>query len=276
MCFGPKPELYIERLSNLRPLFLSLEGSRTLSNQGSVELREIDPAAEVIWHKERVSALEVTFLRSLFPLLKISGGLVEVEKEQILEDYIRSMRTAVGQSLSDIGPVFRFIFRIFFTLKLWRAERTIRRNFAAIDFISESLRVQYIRKKVEGLGRISQIPPEEVVDAVLNQLDESDRKSFSDQFPRNFAKGKLDRANDVAAFAFTMFTLGAVPGGGKVLRSSMDTKKQPYRAQFLDCLHIGEASHFDLFVTCDAGAHRLASVVYAFAGLSTRAVKLEV
>ncbi len=274
ICLGSAPERYIERLRNLNPLFLSLEKSATMRGAGNVELSEIDPAFEIEWHRDHVGSLEETYLRSLFPLLKMTGGLVDTDAAEILDDYIVSMKTVVSAVFVDSSFLVRTLGGLLLRNKLLRAEREIRQSFASIDFATEAQKVGEVRQRVIDLGNITQIPAEQVIDAVLDQFDPADRRVFQEQFPRGFAKGKSDRASDLTAFAFTMFTFGAVSGSGKALRTKMETKKQPYRAQFMDCLHIGEASFFDAFITCDEGAHRLAAAVYSYAGLSTCAIKL--
>jgi hypothetical protein len=110
----------------------------------------------------------------------------------------------------------------------------------------------------------SQIGDDQLVEKVLLLMDEEERQQISNEFPPGFGKAFCERSTKIMSFAFLLFSIGAAPTG-KVYQGPTDAQKQKYRAQFLDCMHIGLASNFQAFLTNDQNAHRLAAAVFAYA-----------
>ena len=270
------PEKFINRLKVLRPLFFSKEKSESIHREGNVELLEIDAEREIYWHLDNLREIEQKFFQAFFPMLKMSGGLGQVELEEIVDDYVFSMRSSVTSLTGDMGWISKCLFGLPIRWKLRRAERQIRSNFKTADFETAARKVSDIRRRIASLGRISQIPANQVAHSIIAQLSEDERRDFIAMYPPGFAVGLLDRSQKLMNFALILFSYGAISGSGRVFGGKSVTQKSRYRAQILDCLHIGEASFFDAFITCDAGAHRLAQVVYSYAGLPTNVVKMEI
>lgn len=275
ICLSSTPQLFVNRLEKIPAYFLSTNQSSEIARSGTTRMEPINAQAEITKHLEHIAGFEQEFLQALFPLLKLAGGLDSHDVKSLTDDFVRSMWSSVGALLKESGPVGRIIIWPYFALKLKVIERQVRSNISSVDFASEAKKFRDIRQKIFSIGNISQIPAEDVVEKVLGELNESEAAEIRKEFPPNFAVDPIGRSSKVAAFAFLLFAIGAVPGSGKVFRGDSAGQRSRFRAQYLDCLHIGEASLFDGFLTCDAGANRLASVVYGYAGVKTLALKLE-
>lgn len=276
ICMSPKFENYIVRLERLSPFFLSIQKSRELNSRDTVELVSMNVRDEILNHRDNVHLFERNYFHVLFPMLKITGGLKDIEASELLRDFVAALRATVNESLKDLGPISKLALSAYFMPKLWFAERSIRRTFSTVDFESDAKKALELRSKVASLGNISQIPVDQVAETIISLMAAEDQKALVKSYPKDFAKNCTDLSNTVMSFAFLLFSCGAITRTAKTFSGPSQNQFQRFRAQFIDCLHIGEAGHFDSFITCDSGAHRLAGAVYSYAGLQTLPLLLKI
>lgn len=125
------------------------------------------------------------------------------------------------------------------------------------------------------LAQLDEIPNEEVVPFILSCLGERGREAVADRYPNGFWS-KLERreTGKLAGFAFMLFLCGLVRDR-RVKKGDASRRTQHFRGQFRDCAHIENATRCAVFITCDKGAARLASSVYAYAGVETMVIELQ-
>jgi hypothetical protein len=107
-------------------------------------------------------------------------------------------------------------------------------------------------------------------------LDERDRTALEKQFPQGFWS-ELDgrETGALAGLAFMLFMCGLVRDK-RVKKGSTERRAQHFLGQFRDGVHIENAARCAVFITCDKGAARLARALYAYAGVKTQVVKLQI
>jgi hypothetical protein len=62
----------------------------------------------------------------------------------------------------------------------------------------------------------------------------------------------------------------------RVKKGSTESRMQHFRGQFRDGVHIENAARCAVFITCDKGAARLARALYAYTGIETKVVELQI
>ncbi|NEY91631.1 hypothetical protein [Tabrizicola oligotrophica] len=261
------------RLEKLDPFFLSSERSNQLRKHGKADLSSMNVSSEVKWHRENIYTIESKYLETVFPLLKLISGLGEIDDKELVEDLVTSMRDAVEQLTKESGRTLQSEY-VAISALLDRVELEMRENLSRINLSQDVERFSSVRAKIASLGNISQIPVERVAETVFNQMTDDGRTEITTEYPRGFAQNFSNRAERLTAFSLTLYSLGAIAKTGRNYSGAPSNQKSKFRAQFLDCLHIGEAGYFDAFVTCDAGAHRLAGAVYSYAGLPTLSLQM--
>lgn len=134
-----------------------------------------------------------------------------------------------------------------------------------------------LREKLpKSYAQLDEMPDDKVADYLISRLDKNDHAAIRKRYPPLFwADLKTREEGDLTGLAFLLFMMGLV-------REKRAKKRDPqrrakyFRTQFQDCRHIEAASRCAVFVTFDKGAARLAKAVYAYAGVGTMVVHLEV
>jgi hypothetical protein len=128
----------------------------------------------------------------------------------------------------------------------------------------------------ENYAQLDAVPADQVVHWVFNRLDHADQEQFEKLFPRRFwAEVDGREEGGLTGFAFLLFTLGIVRDR-RVSSKGRSRREKHFLGQFRDCQHIEEASRCAAFITFDKGAWRLAKAAYAYAGVETEVIYLEV
>lgn len=268
---SPKWELFINRLEEIRPAFLSSASIESINESGVLEVSSFAAESQIRWHKENMAEIEASYLGALAPLLKIVGGLDDFSREDIEEAFIGSMRSSVDAILSSDADAAEFAGH---ELKgmLAHAEKLIRQDFANIEFSHELTRLADMRRRVSTLGDTSQIPSDGLIEKVLGTLDMAEQNDLSKSHPPGFAAiSPKTRHELIQTFSLIISSIGGVPGFGKVRRGNPKKQMDRFRALFLDALHIGLASHFSAFITNDRAAFLLAKAIYSYAQAPAKA-----
>lgn len=125
-------------------------------------------------------------------------------------------------------------------------------------------------------AQLDEVPDEESVSFVLSCLDEQDREAVQSRFPQGFWKGIEGReTGELSGLAFMLFMCGLVRDK-RVKKGSTESRIKHFRGQFRDGVHIENAARCEVFITCDQGAARLARSLYAYAGIETKVVELQI
>lgn len=128
----------------------------------------------------------------------------------------------------------------------------------------------------ENYAQLDAIPADQVVEFVLGLLDDPDRDELLKLYPRGFWTDALGREEgNLTGFAFTLFALGIVRDN-RVSSKGRARREKHFLGQFRDCQHIEAASRCAAFITFDKGAARLAKATYAYAGVATQVICLEI
>ena len=125
-------------------------------------------------------------------------------------------------------------------------------------------------------AQLDEIPDEEAVSFVFSCLEEQDREAVQSRFPQGFWN-KLEgrETGELAGLAFMLFMCGLVRDR-RVKKGSTESRMQHFRGQFRDGVHIENAARCAMFITCDKGAARLARALYAYTGIETKVVELQI
>ena len=127
----------------------------------------------------------------------------------------------------------------------------------------------------ENYAQLDAIPADQVVEFVLGVLDDPDRDELLKLYPRGFWKDAHGREEGkLTGFAFMLFALGIVRDK-RVSSKGRARREKHFLGQFRDCQHIEAASRCAAFITFDKGAARLAKATYAYAGVATQVILLE-
>ncbi len=128
----------------------------------------------------------------------------------------------------------------------------------------------------DNYAQLDAVPADQVVEWVFNRLDHAEQEQFENLFPRRFWADVDGREEgSLAGFAFLLFILGIVRDP-RVSKKGRARREKHFRGQFRDYQHIEAASRCAAFITFDKGAGRLAKAVYAYAGVRTEVICLEV
>lgn len=125
-------------------------------------------------------------------------------------------------------------------------------------------------------AQLDEIPDGEAVSFVFSCLEEQDREAVQSRYPQDFWN-KLEgrETGELAGLAFMLFMCGLVRDR-RVKKGNTETRMQHFRGQFRDGVHIENAARCAVFITCDKGAARLARSLYAYAGIATKVVELQI
>lgn len=124
-------------------------------------------------------------------------------------------------------------------------------------------------------AQLDAIPADQVVEFVLGFLNDPDLDEFLKLYPRGFWTDALGRdEGNLTGFAFMLFALGIVRDR-RVSSKGRARREKHFLGQFRDCQHIEAASRCAAFITFDKGAARLAKATYAYAGVATQVILLE-
>jgi hypothetical protein len=125
-------------------------------------------------------------------------------------------------------------------------------------------------------AQLNEIPDEETVSFVLSCLEEKEREAVQSRFPQGFWSRREEReTGELAGLAFMLFMCGLVRDR-RVKTDSNKSRVKHFRGQFRDGVHIENAARCAMFITRDKGAARLARSLYAYSGIDTKVVELEI
>lgn len=125
-------------------------------------------------------------------------------------------------------------------------------------------------------AQLDEIPDKDAVSFVLSCLKEQEREVVRSQFPQDFWNRPEGReTGKLAGLAFMLFMFGLVRDR-RVKKGSTKSRMQHFRGQFRDGAHIENAARCAMFITCDKGAARLARSLFAYAGIETKVVELQI
>lgn len=128
----------------------------------------------------------------------------------------------------------------------------------------------------QNFAQLDAIPAKDVVAYLFSQMDDAEQRGIEQQFPPGFwLEPKNRKDNALSGFAFMLFLTGIVRDR-RVGKKGRKRREKHFLGQFRDCTHIEEASRCAAFLTCDAGAARLAKAVYAYAGVPTSVMHLTI
>jgi hypothetical protein len=270
---GPYPERYISRLSSVRPAIMKQTDAKD-----SFKTRELifdyDPEY-LIRSDGDFHPASFAILQGMIPLLKMVGGLAELNIDEILEMQITNLRGGIEDLKRNLSSSELTTFDLINAPRLRDAEAEISSAIKSIDFddaATESAKIRAILAKDGGLANYR---TDTLVDRVKSLLAGTSADKLFSAFPKEFANMSKDPSGDIGAFAFAFYTLGAIPRFKENIKGQTDEKIKRFTSQFIDALHIGEASFTDAFVTMDKRASRLASAVYSHAGVRTKSILVE-
>jgi hypothetical protein len=134
-----------------------------------------------------------------------------------------------------------------------------------------------LRKKLpKNNAQLDAIPDEEAVEYLFSQLDGKELATIrSDYHPQFWATFATRQEGKLAGFAFMLFVMGLVRNPD-VKKRDRQRREKHFLGQFNDCQHIEKASRCAMFLTFDKGAARLAKSVYAYAGVRTAVIHLNI
>lgn len=96
------------------------------------------------------------------------------------------------------------------------------------------------------------------------------------RFPQGFWNRIEGReTGELAGLAFMLFMCGLVRDR-RVKKGSAESRMKHFRGQFRDGAHIENAARCAVFITGDEGAARLARSLYAYSGIATKVVALQI
>lgn len=125
-------------------------------------------------------------------------------------------------------------------------------------------------------AQLDEIPDQEAVSFVFSCLEERDREAVQSRFPQGlWSRPEGRETGELAGLAFMLFMCGLVRDR-RVKKGSAEIRMQYFRGQFRDGVHIENAARCALFMTCDKGAARLARSLYAYTGVKTKVVELQI
>lgn len=128
----------------------------------------------------------------------------------------------------------------------------------------------------ENYAQLDEVSDEKAVSFVLSCLEDRDREAVQCQFPQGFwSKLESRKTGELAGLAFMLFLCGLVRDR-RVKKGNTESRMQHFRGQFRDGVHIENAARCPLFITCDKGAARLARSLYAYSGVKTKVVELQI
>ncbi len=125
-------------------------------------------------------------------------------------------------------------------------------------------------------AQLDEVPDEKAVSFVLSCLEDRDREAVQSQYPQDFWSNPESRkTGELAGLAFMLFMCGLVRDR-RVKKGNTESRMQYFRGQFRDGVHIENAARCPVFITCDKGAARLARSLYAYTGIETKVVELQI
>lgn len=125
-------------------------------------------------------------------------------------------------------------------------------------------------------AQLDQIPDENAISFVFSCLSDQSREVVQNQFPPGFWNRLEGRkTGELAGLAFMLFMCGLVRDP-RVKSGSIERRMKHFLGQFRDGLHIENAARCAVFITCDKGAAKLARSLFAYAGVETTVIELQI
>ena len=169
-----------------------------------------------------------------------------------------------------------------------RAKHPLSAAQGEMDAVIESMSFEQIRSEWEkgwmrlkerlpaNYAQLDEIPDEKAVSFVFSCLEEQDKEAVQSRFPQGFwSRPEGRETGELAGLAFMLFVCGLVRDR-RVKKGSTESRMQHFRGQFRDGVHIENAARCAVFITCDKWAARLARSIYAYAGIDTKVVELQI
>lgn len=211
-----------------------------------------------------------------------SGWLGEVEAQKLKTEMAVEMAEFWGNNRRDVD------WDVLGVELGGQAKQALCAAQGEMDILLESMSFDEIRKEWEvGLmnlkkrlpanyAQLDEIPDEKAVSFVFSCLEEQDREAVQKQFPQGFWNNSEAReTGQIAGLAFMLFMCGLIRER-KVRTGSTERRMKHFRGQFRDGVHIENAARCAVFMTCDGNAARLARSLYAYTGIETKVVELQI
>ncbi len=273
-----QPEMFVEVIEEL-PVYL-LEFDNASDRQADLSLGK---ARELLLEPDDASHHAKRLIENLLHVLHFaSGWLGETEAQELKNEmaaeiagFWETLRRDVDWDLlgSELGG---------------QAKHALSAAQGEMGALVENISFEHIREEWEkglmGLkerlpanyAQLDEIPDEEAVSFVFSCLEEHDRQAVQSRFPQGFWNRLEDRkTGELAGLAFMLFMCGLVRDR-RIKKGRTESRMQHFRGQFRDGVHIENAVRCAAFVTCDKGAARLARSLYAYTGIATKVVELEI
>ncbi len=125
-------------------------------------------------------------------------------------------------------------------------------------------------------AQLGAVPDDVVVEYLFSRLHQNEQAEIRNIYPPLFwADIQTREEGRITGFTFLLFIMGVVRDP-RVKRKDRERREKYFLGQFRDCQHIEAATRCAMFLTFDKGAARLAKAAYAYAGVGTQVVCLEV
>lgn len=273
-----QPEAFVQVMEEL-PAYL-MEVNKASDQQATLSLGK---ARDLLLKQEDVTHQATRLMESLLNVMHFaSGWLGDAEALAIKDEMTAEMKAFWATLLSDceldsLGVEAKGLAKRALIAAQDELTQVIR------DLPFEQVRADWkdawskLRERLPAsFAQLDKIPDEQAVSFVFSCLDESDREIIQNQFPKDFwSKSEVRETGELAGLAFMLFLCGLVRDR-RVKSGANESRIQHFRGQFRDGVHIENAATCAVFITCDAGAARLARSIYAYAGVKTKVVELKI
>lgn len=272
------PEMFVAVIEELPAYLMELQNAS--DKQATLSLgraRELLLAPENVTHHAKRS---IEYLLHVFHFA--SGWLGDIEAQELKCELAAQMVGFWETLLVDVD------WNLLGAELAGPAKRAVSAAQGEMGLLIENLPFDQIRDEWEkswiGLkerlpanyAQLDEISDEDAVCFVVSCLEEQGREAFQSRFPRGFWTSLERReTGELAGLAFMLFMCGLVRDR-RVKKGSNESRMKHFRGQFRDGVHIENAARCAVFITCDEGAARLARSLYAYAGIGTKVVELQI
>jgi hypothetical protein len=273
-----RPETFVSVLEEL-PVYL-MEFQKAPEPHLTLSLGK---ARELLLEREEVSHQMSRLMDDMLHVTQFASGWLGDVEVQIIKDEMIAKITAVWETLQndlDLDELGLEVAR--------RAQSAFTASQFELASIIQSLPFEQIRDEWkkdwplvrQGLpanfAQLDEVPDDKVVSFLISCLDDRSKEEIKIQTPAGFWRNPAMRDdNRLVGLAFMLFMCGLVRDR-RVKSGRTESRLQHFRGQFRDCVHIENAAFCSVFITCDAGAARLARSIYAYAGVETKVVQLKI
>jgi hypothetical protein len=278
-CRGSEqPEQFVKVMEDLPVYFMDFESA---SNKRFI--LSLDKAHRLLLEPEDEAHRAKRLIEDLLKIWHFaSGWLGEVEVQELKDDMAREMADFWDVLKQDVewGALGADLEKT--TIKMLneaQKEMVAQVENLPFDETREEWQNEFakLRERLPAnYAQLDEVPNEDAVSFVLSCLDDGARKEIERQFPQGFWSELEGRETGVlAGLAFLLFMCGLVRDR-RVKKKGTECRMQYFRGQFRDGVHIENAAKCAAFITCDERAARLARSLYAYAGVTTEVIWLQI